>query len=141
MSDSESIDEAAHVAHGAGNPVALGHEPDRTSLRPILIGAAVLATLVALGFVVPTLLETVFVAREERLGPPPNPLVASAGRQLPSGPRLQVNPWRDITAFRAAERELLTTYGWIDRQRGVVRIPIDRAMDIVAERSAKGAAR
>jgi hypothetical protein len=54
---------------------------------------------------VPTFLQTMWVAREARLGPQPNPLAASAGRRLPSGPRLQVNPWRDITAFRAAENE------------------------------------
>jgi hypothetical protein len=26
------------------------------------------------------------------------------------------------------------TYGWIDRNGGVVRLPIDRAMDLVLER-------
>ncbi len=29
----------------------------------------------------------------------------------------------------AAVREHLTTYGWVDRDSGVVRIPIDRAME------------
>src|SRR5688572_6528217 len=33
---------------------------------------------------------------------------------------------------RAQEREL-KTYGWIDRERGTIRIPIDRAMDMMAE--------
>lgn len=37
-------------------------------------------------------------------------------------------------ALRAAETELLNTYGWIDQEAGVVRIPIDRAMELIAER-------
>ena len=34
----------------------------------------------------------------------------------------------------ANERAILSSYGWIDRDLGVVRIPIDRAMDVLAER-------
>ena len=30
----------------------------------------------------------------------------------------------------------LHTYGWIDRRHGVVRIPIDRAMDLLAQEAA-----
>jgi hypothetical protein len=28
----------------------------------------------------------------------------------------------------------LSSYGWVDREAGIVRIPIDRAMDLLAER-------
>lgn len=34
----------------------------------------------------------------------------------------------------AAERRLLDTYAWIDRNQGIVRIPVAVAMDLVAER-------
>jgi hypothetical protein len=34
----------------------------------------------------------------------------------------------------ARDKELLSTYGWVDRPAGVVRIPIDRAIDITLER-------
>ncbi len=33
----------------------------------------------------------------------------------------------------AAQRRLLSSYGWVDRKAGVVRIPVDRAMDLVAQ--------
>jgi hypothetical protein len=55
-------------------------------------------------------------------------------RQEPPSPRLQTSPVRDMDAFRAAEDRVLSSYGWVDRNAGVVRIPIDRAMDIVAQR-------
>ncbi len=39
-------------------------------------------------------------------------------------------------AREAAARRELTRWGWVDRRRGIARIPIDRAMRIVVERSA-----
>lgn len=49
-----------------------------------------------------------------------------------SGPALQPDPVRDIAAYRAEKERQLTTYGWVDREHGIVRIPITRAMDLVA---------
>jgi hypothetical protein len=46
---------------------------------------------------------------------------------------LQTTPIPDLKAIRAAEEQVLTTYGWVDRQQGVVRIPIARAMDILVQ--------
>jgi hypothetical protein len=57
---------------------------------------------------------------------------------LPPEPRLQVDPSRDLAKLRADEDSLLATYGWIDRNAGVVRIPIDRAMALTADRGIAG---
>jgi len=43
-------------------------------------------------------------------------------------PALQTDPAADMERFRAEERRVLESYGWIDRQRGVVRIPVEAAM-------------
>ena len=40
---------------------------------------------------------------------------------------------RKLQELRAAEQKELQTYGWINRTDGVVRIPIDRAMQLLAE--------
>jgi hypothetical protein len=48
-------------------------------------------------------------------------------------PKLQVSPAADLASFRATEDAELTRYGWIDKSAGVVRIPIDRAMELVLE--------
>lgn len=55
-------------------------------------------------------------------------------RQLPPMPRLQSAPIQDLKDMRAAEDKILNGYGWIDQQHGVVRIPIDRAIDLLAQR-------
>lgn len=46
-------------------------------------------------------------------------------------PRLQVNPALEINEWRERENQRLNNYGWVDREHGVVHIPIERAMDKV----------
>ncbi len=49
-------------------------------------------------------------------------------------PRLQVAPQLDLADMRAREEAELHNYGWIDQKAGVVRLPIDRAMELMAQR-------
>ncbi len=49
-------------------------------------------------------------------------------------PRLETNETTEINAFRLQEEQTLNSYGWVDQQAGVVRIPIHRAMELVAQR-------
>lgn len=53
---------------------------------------------------------------------------------FPPGPRLQEKPWLELQSLRQREDQMLTTYGWVDKNTGTVRIPIDLAMDMVIER-------
>ncbi|MBZ9819995.1 hypothetical protein [Mesorhizobium sp. CA4] len=46
----------------------------------------------------------------------------------PENPDLQTTPQQDLTAFRAEEDRQLKTLGWVDRNAGIARIPIDDAM-------------
>ena len=65
----------------------------------------------------------------------PNPASPFAEtRQLPSGPQLQVNPREDWLKFHAAQQQALESYAWEDRQAGIVRVPIERAMDLLLEK-------
>jgi hypothetical protein len=48
---------------------------------------------------------------------------------------LQARPAEDLAAFRQWESEILESYGWVDREKGVVRIPIDRAMELVVKQA------
>ena len=55
-------------------------------------------------------------------------------RKLPPEPRLQDSAVQDLQQMRAAEDQILSGYGWVDQQKGVVKIPIDRAIDLLAQR-------
>ena len=49
-------------------------------------------------------------------------------------PQLQADAAADLVKIQATEQEKLATYGWVDRNAGVVRMPIDQAMRLVAQR-------
>ncbi len=40
---------------------------------------------------------------------------------------------KNLTDFHAANEPLLTEYAWQDQSKGVVRVPVDRAMELVLE--------
>jgi hypothetical protein len=81
------------------------------------------------------LLRTLFgdyAAWADRKDRPRPPLRAE--RVLPPEPRLQENPGEDLERLRREESRRLETYGWIDREKKVLRMPVDRAMDLVIRR-------
>ena len=49
-------------------------------------------------------------------------------------PRLETNETTEINAFRLQEEQTLNSYGWVDQQAGIMRIPINRAMELTAQR-------
>jgi len=55
-------------------------------------------------------------------------------RSLPPMPRLQSQPVTDLKDMRAAEDRILNGYGWVDQKQGVAHIPVDRAIDLLAQR-------
>jgi hypothetical protein len=74
-----------------------------------------------------------YLSKTEPLGPPAAPFVKQEN-QLPPQPRLQVQPRLELKDYCQAQQQQVETYGWIDKQSGVVRVPIDRAMDLVLAR-------
>ncbi len=58
--------------------------------------------------------------------------------QLPPEPRLQVRPYEELQVLRAHEDNVLSHYGWQDQKNGIVHIPIDKAMDMVAQQGPYG---
>jgi hypothetical protein len=61
------------------------------------------------------------------------PLAVGQQKQPPT-PNLQNQPFKDIYTLRQGEAERLGSYGWVDKDGGIARIPIDRAMDVMIEK-------
>jgi hypothetical protein len=109
------------------------HEKTDADARPVLRAVVVLVvttSLVAAGLVY---LTRGLVAGQRAGDPPQAPLAQAAGR-LPPEPRLQTHPFADVEALRDSERALLDSYGWVDEKAGVVRLPIERAKELLLER-------
>jgi hypothetical protein len=113
----------------------VSHERSDVSIAAILIFAvALLVSAVIIHLLIWWLLGH-FAARAARSGRPLPAMTAhTTGEPVPPEPRLQVSPAQELQEMRAAEDAILNTYGWADQQAGVVRIPIDRALQILAQR-------
>ena len=70
----------------------------------------------------------------EEARPAPSPLPAANERRVPTGPLLQDDPEAELEALHKEMQALQEGYGWVDQASGVVRIPIDHAIDLVVER-------
>ena len=61
------------------------------------------------------------------------PVTADPVKVFPQ-PQLQKSPIPDLKTVRAAEDQILKSYGWVDQQRGIARIPIAQAMELVVKK-------
>ena len=61
------------------------------------------------------------------------PLAVGQHREPPA-PNLQTQPFQDAYHLRLSENEKLGSYGWVDKDGGIARIPIDRVMDVMLEK-------
>jgi hypothetical protein len=77
-----------------------------------------------------------FASRVRQQDTPPPPMADAAyGARVPALPRLQSKPASDLGAYRRTQQEKLSSYGWVDKNAGIARIPIDRAIELLAERA------
>lgn len=121
---------AAHTSNS-------GHETAEAHARPLAISGlfmAILLVSVFAGIVVffkvldyyqPFLYDDLSNANS-------HPLAET--RSTSPGPRIQIDPPRQKAELREIENVVLTTYDWVDPELGIVRIPIKRAIDILARK-------
>jgi hypothetical protein len=109
-----------------------GYEHSDVPIRPLGMFIAILAASLVVIIGIVAALFWMFEGEAAETDPPPLPL-AEENPTTP-GPLLQVSPREDLDDMRERERQQLSTPAWVDRDRGVARIPIERAMAITAER-------
>ena len=106
---------------------------DDINLRGVVMTSLALVVVAIVVQVAMWLLFDYFAVREAAKTPHLYPL-ASTETRLPPQPRVQANPAEDMKALRLESEAMLTSYAWVNEKAGIVRIPIDRAMILVAER-------
>ena len=106
------------------------HELRDVRSKPLVVSALVLALSVALVCVFLIWFFDKLEDRARRLDPQLSPLI---GAQTAPSPRLQTDPADDLARLRAAEERALGGYRWVDKERGVVQLPVDRAMELLLE--------
>jgi len=108
-----------------------GYETRDASPSVILkFGVTLAVILIAVAFGMKIVFR--YFAATQTLGPAASPF--ENARTLPPPPRLQVAPQAEVHSYWESQQDVLNSYGWVDKQNGVVRIPIDRAMRLTLER-------
>ncbi|HET9480825.1 MAG TPA: hypothetical protein VFP98_03645 [Candidatus Polarisedimenticolia bacterium] len=109
------------------------HETRDVDVRRLVWLTVVLILLIVVSLAVTLLVYNGLAARESAARPRPSTLTVRPYGALPPEPRLQQNPLADLRDLRAEEDAMLQNYGWVDRERNVVRLPIEKAMEIVVD--------
>jgi len=116
-----------HTVHHSPN--GAGHEQSEVSVRLIVVSLAFLAvaTLIILVLVVGIFryfYDSNGTAEATRLSQP----------VVPPEPRIEVAPYEQLQQLRAKEDHVLSTYALLDKSNGTVRVPIDKAIDLLANK-------
>jgi hypothetical protein len=124
--------EEKDLSHNVTRSTELGYET--SDLRPGYIGlfGVGLAVVIGMAVVITSLLvhyRGVQHAGQETLVPR-----LARERETTPEPRLQVDAQDELRQMRAAEDAALNSYGWVDKDAGIVRIPVDRAMEMLAKK-------
>ena len=127
------------TAHHGDKP-GVHHETTDVDIRGIFLFGAGLFVVAVIVHLLVWVLFGYFSSREEVRAAREYPLTAGRENQLPPEPRLQPNPGggalprEEMLDLHEHEEQVLTTYGWVDKNAGIVRIPIEEAMKIVVQR-------
>jgi hypothetical protein len=116
-----------HSAHSTPN--GAGHEKSEVSVPFIVVSLGVLLVgtfLVALLVVgIFRFFSNTYQTQE---------LAKESQQQVPPQPRIEVEPGQQLLEVHARENHVLTSYAWVDKSQGTVRIPINQAMDALAKK-------
>jgi hypothetical protein len=118
-------------SHVEGHHVA-GHEENTVELKPIIIFAVVMVVVTIFSFAAMGFLLDFLRLNQQKTDVPLSSLANP--NQMPPAPRLQVSPAQDLKQMRQTVDAVVNSYHWIDKDAGIVSIPIDRAIQILAEK-------
>jgi len=111
---------------------AAGHEVTDADAAPLVRVGIALAVIMLVGFVGMLVMFRTLLYVQPLYDVVDDAHPLSTTRAVATGPLLQPDPPRQKAELRQYEDNLLTTYDWIDQEGRVARIPVDRAIDILA---------
>ena len=110
----------------------VGHEETDAEGGPLVRFAIFLTLITVVCGVLTAGFYKYLEGREQAEKAPRYPLTVGVERGVPPTPRLQTYPFDDVKGLRREEAKLLEHYQWVDKNAGTVRIPIERAIELLA---------
>ena len=125
MSESHSPD--------VDNPEVV-HEESDVNVSAVLRYGLGLFVIAAIAHVFLFWLVGVYERQYHRAQTQVYPMASGQQDRLPPEPRLQDNPQEDLRSLRTRQDTQLHQYGWVNKEAGIARIPIEEAMRIVVQK-------
>lgn len=126
-----ALDPHSHDSHDSHDNENVRFEPSDVSTRPVALAVLALAFFTVAFTLVAHFVFKGLAERQRLASRPSSPVATQYAAKQPPEPRLQQQPKVDLDLLRAAEAKTLGTLGWVDRNAGIVQVPIDRAMEIL----------
>ena len=108
-----------------------GFDFERSDIATNVVGW-IAAGLGAFVLVVPLAMPLIFPQSLRYASPPARPALAS------KAPALEIAPSDELANARRDDAEITGTYGWVDRGRGIVRVPVKRATEMLLRKGLPG---
>jgi hypothetical protein len=118
------------------------HEPEvfdaEIRIRPLVVTMVWVFGVTIVSAILVWLMLIGFQKLDQHGAVAPLPVEKANPQGLPPEPRLEGTPTANIDVLHKEEEELLNHPGWVDRQQGIVRLPIERALEVAAEKGLPG---
>lgn len=106
-------------------------ESTDVATKPVVVSVVALALFTIVFTFVAHFVYFRLAERQREASAPASPLAAQYAAKEPPAPRLQIDPKKDLVELHAAEDRILLGYGWADKEKGIARIPVERAMEML----------
>jgi len=141
-----------HDTHSAKSNAHGDFERKDISMNGVVVFLIGLAAMIVISYFVVDVFYHVLEKHFEAEQAPISPLVTNAQRdtrRIPPqygqdyakylqesfpAPQLETDERTQLNEVRRREEDILSTYDYVDKNAGTVRIPIDRAMDLLAQK-------
>jgi len=123
-----------HSHTGLEDSVAQRHETSDAHFKSVLMTGIGLLGLMVLGLLLSWGVYAFFKQHTAEPGMHAETLTHPDLSRLPPGPNLEADPHKSLVELRREEDSILTGYGWVSKDSGIVRIPVDRAMSLIVQK-------
>lgn len=110
------------------------HETSDVHFKSVLLTGLVFMGIMVLGLLLSWGVYSFFNQYTAAPGSHAETMTTPDLAKQPSGPRLQADPHEALMALRRAEDSVLTSYAWVSKDSGIVRVPVDRARELLVKK-------
>jgi hypothetical protein len=110
------------------------YETSDAHFRSVFVTGVVLLGIMVLGLVLSWGVYAIWNRHTAAPGTRAETMINPDLSKQPPGPNLQSDPRAALVRLRRAEDSILTSYAWVSRDSGFVRVPIERAIELLAKR-------